>query len=228
MRVMSSGVEAQQVMEKRRAKLLIAEFNSLKPAVEGLQSCVQYALRHNIPIIGLTSNRRDAAIAHAISNGQITCFDTSKEMDKFHAKAGIILGARKQRVILGDDDRIVRELLRSRFEAGGFDVLQANDGEEVLACAQSNGADIIVLDRIMPRLDGLAALRMLKTDPRTYRIPVVMLTTKASPEQIAEGRRDGATAYILKPFSPDEVVLKCVDILDGNPRSDREFASYPP
>jgi len=81
---------------------------------------------------------------------------------------------------------------------------------QVLDLAARHQPNIIVLDRIMPGLDGLAVLKMLKTNPATSDIPVIMLTAKRKPKDIEEGRDAGAADYIVKPFTPEFVVSRCM------------------
>lgn len=109
-------------------------------------------------------------------------------------------------ILVADDERHLRESLTELFSAQGYSVLQAADGTEVLDLLRENLPDAIFLDLKMPRLDGLATLRMLKESPKRRRIPVVIVTAFGGSEQTIEGMKAGAYDYITKPFEPDEVL----------------------
>ena len=112
--------------------------------------------------------------------------------------------------LLGDDDTIVRELMIHSFKSQGIGAIGAANGAQVLDLAVRQQPNIIVLDRIMPGLDGLEILQMLKSNPATADIPVIMLTAKRRPKDIAAGKLAGATDYIVKPFTPNFVVSRCM------------------
>jgi DNA-binding response OmpR family regulator len=137
-----------------------------------------------------------------------------------HKKLFETLERQRLVAILCDDDPLIREFLKPRFEARGFEVVLAKDGDELLQLAGQVHPSIIVLDRVMPGLDGLDVLRLLKSKSATHNVPVVMLTSKNQPNEVADGMRSGAAAYLFKPFSPDQVLAKCLDIL-GLKRSQR-------
>src|SRR6185312_7033396 len=129
------------------------------------------------------------------------------------AKAHAALQRRKPSVVIGDDDRIVRELLKARFESQGYEIHLAHDGEDVIMLARAHTPSIIILDREMPKIEGLKVLSMLKAEPVTHEIPVIMLASKGRMEEIAEGRKGGAADYIVKPFAPDHLLARASEIL---------------
>jgi len=108
-------------------------------------------------------------------------------------------------VLVVDDDPIIVSLLQVNFEIEGYDVLTATGGEAGLAQARSGSPDVIVLDVMMPGIDGLEVARRLRDDPATKSIPVVMLSAKAQAADIQAGL-EVADDYITKPFEPLELL----------------------
>jgi two-component system alkaline phosphatase synthesis response regulator PhoP len=115
---------------------------------------------------------------------------------------------RPQTVLVIDDERDLIELVRYNLEKSGFDVIGATKAEAGLEVAKLNAPDVIVLDIMMPGQDGLDVCRQLRADARTARIPVIMLTAKASEADRVIGLEIGADDYLAKPFSPRELVAR--------------------
>ena len=90
----------------------------------------------------------------------------------------------------------------------GFEVLTAKTGVEALEAARAERPDLIVLDAMMPVMDGFAVLQNLKADDQTRDLPVVMLTALRDEKNIVSALEDGAEDYLVKPFSPDELVSR--------------------
>jgi DNA-binding response OmpR family regulator len=112
----------------------------------------------------------------------------------------------RRRTVLGvDDDPVIVKLLQVNFEMEGYKVLTAPDGEEGLERAQRDRPDIVILDVMMPRLNGLEVAKALKADPETMNIPVVLLSAKAQVSDIQAGQ-SLADEYITKPFDPLELL----------------------
>ena len=110
------------------------------------------------------------------------------------------------RVLTVDDSRTMRDMLRLALVKAGFDVVAAVDGEHGLEMLVENGADVIVTDINMPKLDGFGFIERVR-DNQTYRAtPILVLTTESDPEKKDRARRAGATGWIVKPFNPDKLV----------------------
>jgi DNA-binding response OmpR family regulator len=166
-----------------------------------------------LPILALTGQRKSAAVARAIVGTQLETLLKPVTPIELDARASAALQRRRLSVVIGDDDRIVRELLKARFETQGYQIHLAHDGEDVMTLARAHLPSIIVLDREMPKIEGVKVLGMLKADPATQHIPVIMLTSKGQAAEITEGRKAGAADYIVKPFAPDQVLARASQIL---------------
>lgn len=112
-----------------------------------------------------------------------------------------------------DDDADVVELLKFNLKRAGFAIGTASDGVEALKKACTLSPDLILLDLMMPELDGLAVCEILRRDPVTASIPIVMLTAASSQLSRLAGLDAGATDYVTKPFSPRELVSRIEEVL---------------
>ncbi|MDP9241901.1 MAG: response regulator [Actinomycetota bacterium] len=109
------------------------------------------------------------------------------------------------RTLVVDDDPDVRLVCRVALTSFGHEVLVARDGEEGLAAALQERPDVIVLDIMMPRKDGLSLLRDLRSDDSTRDLPVILLSALAASADQLRGYEAGADGYLTKPFSPDDL-----------------------
>ncbi len=110
--------------------------------------------------------------------------------------------ARSERVLVVDDEEDILELVRYNLSSEGYEVVTAVTGEAALDAARSAEPDLIVLDLMLPGIDGLDVARILKEDPRTRGIPIVMLTARGEEADVVRGLELGADDYLAKPFSP--------------------------
>ncbi|MGV8119838.1 MAG: response regulator transcription factor [Candidatus Xenobiia bacterium LiM19] len=121
-----------------------------------------------------------------------------------------------EKILVAEDEQDIQKVIKITLKfKGGFNVSFANNGLEVLDCVKQDRPQLIILDVMMPRMDGYETCRRLKADPDTSSIPVVFLTAKAQEKEIEEGLKLGAIDYIKKPFEPDEFVAKVKSILAG-------------
>ena len=119
------------------------------------------------------------------------------------------------RVLVVEDQRAQREMIADLLEGSGISVALANDGVEALEQIDSQCPDLVVLDIVMPRMNGYEVCRRLKQDPKTQNVPVVMCSTKGEEFDRYWGMRQGADAYIAKPFQPTELVGTVKQLLRG-------------
>ena len=116
-------------------------------------------------------------------------------------------------VLVVDDDPVIQKLLKVNFEMEGYDVITAGDGAEGLAAARSESPDVVILDIMMPKMNGLEVLAALKQDKNTEAIPVILLSAKAQSSDVQAGLDRGADAYVTKPFDPLELLDRVSEFL---------------
>jgi DNA-binding response OmpR family regulator len=112
-----------------------------------------------------------------------------------------------------DDEPEAVELLEFNLKKAGFEVITATDGAQAVRQARSGAPNLVVLDLMLPEIDGLEVCKMLRRDPATARIPIIMLTAKAAEVDRIVGLEVGADDYVTKPFSPRELVLRVNKVL---------------
>ncbi len=112
------------------------------------------------------------------------------------------------KILIADDSSTVRRLVAARLSADGYQVLEAADGAEAVELARSGRPDLLVLDKVMPKMDGFEVVRALREDPRTASVPIVMLTERTSEQDVLGGLGLGVEEYMPKPFSPLELSLR--------------------
>jgi two-component system, OmpR family, phosphate regulon response regulator PhoB len=113
-----------------------------------------------------------------------------------------------QTILLADDEKPLRILVHTTLEGPDFRILEASDGVEALETARRERPDLLVLDWMMPGLTGIEVARRLRESPETARIPIIMLTAKGQEADRALAAKAGITAYLVKPFSPLELLDK--------------------
>jgi len=113
-----------------------------------------------------------------------------------------------KKILVVDDEVYILHILDFSLGAEGYEVITAADGEEAIEKARTERPDLVVLDIMMPKVDGFEACRRLKGDPETNQIPVILLTAKGREVDRQMGIEVGADDYIIKPFSPTKLIEK--------------------
>ena len=121
------------------------------------------------------------------------------------------------RVLIVDDEPHIVKLLELKFKLAGYEVLAAASGQEGLKLARTKEPNLIILDIMMPDLDGFAVAQQLKADPTTQAIPIVFLSARTTEADEAQGMSLGAAAYVRKPFRPSQL-LSLVKEIGAVPR----------
>ncbi|HEV8026387.1 MAG TPA: response regulator [Stellaceae bacterium] len=116
-------------------------------------------------------------------------------------------------ILLVDDDPLLRTLVEHKLRLRGFEVISAESGEEGLKQASARRPDVIVLDAMLPELDGFEVLQRLQEDAATQSIPVIMLTARKQETDIVSALSKGARDYLVKPFLPEELVMRIRNLL---------------
>ena len=125
----------------------------------------------------------------------------------------------KKLILFVEDDPDIAKLGKVRLESAGYEVLLASDGMDALTKARSNKVDLIVLDLMLPKMDGYKVCRMLKFDAKYKKIPIIMLTARGAEEDKKLGKDSGADAYLVKPYEP-ETLLQNIKELIGKASSE--------
>ena len=113
-----------------------------------------------------------------------------------------------KRILAVDDEPHILKLIAFSLRSHGFDVLEASDGLSAVELAKTEHPDLILLDVMMPLLDGYEACRRIKADPASSDVPVFMLTAKTQLAEQTTGQEAGAVDYICKPFTPKDLVAR--------------------
>ena len=122
---------------------------------------------------------------------------------------------RRSRVLVAEDDKDIRELVTRKLLGAGYDVNAVADGPSALREAQSLRPDVAVFDVTMPGLSGLALITALRSEPATANLPVILLTARSEEFEVSAGLSQGATAYMVKPFSPRELLERVQAIISS-------------
>lgn len=123
-----------------------------------------------------------------------------------------------KKILAVDDEKHIVRLVQVNLERAGYEVVTANDGKEALQKVQEEKPDLVVLDVMMPYMDGFEVLQNLRRNPSTREIPVIMLTAKAQDADVFKGWQSGVDCYLTKPFNPMELlsfVKRIFDSMDG-------------
>ena len=120
----------------------------------------------------------------------------------------------KAKILLVDDEPSIVKMVGKRLEVEGFEVLVAMDGQDGLKKAQTENPELIILDIMLPKLNGYEVCTMLKQDTRYQKVPIIMFTAKAQDKDEKLGLECGANAYMRKPFKAQELIEKIRGLLN--------------
>lgn len=109
------------------------------------------------------------------------------------------------KILAVDDSASMRQMVRSALEADGYEVREAQNGQEALDALEAAPADLVISDLYMPTMDGLTLLRAIRQRPEHKFTPVLLLTTENGEEMKQRGRASGATGWLVKPFQPEQL-----------------------
>lgn len=128
----------------------------------------------------------------------------------------------RETIIVVEDEADIREVIEHNLRREGYTVRATPDGEEGLHLAQTTAPDLVLLDLMLPGLDGVEVCRRLKADPLTHAIPIIMVTAKGEESDIVLGLGVGADDYVAKPFSPKELLARVRAVLRRGPLKDTQ------
>jgi DNA-binding response OmpR family regulator len=116
-------------------------------------------------------------------------------------------------ILVADDEEDLRELVSYRLSRSGYEVVEAVDGQEAFELATERAPDLMVLDVMMPRLDGYELTRRVREQDSLRSVPVILLTARSQESDVSRGFDVGADDYLKKPFNPDELVARVRAVL---------------
>jgi len=128
-------------------------------------------------------------------------------------------GSDGRNIVVIEDEDAIRDIVAYNLERAGFEVATAGNGRDGLQLVRDVAPELVLLDLMLPEIDGREVCRALRADPATERIPVIMLTAKGSEAEIIEGLGAGADDYVTKPFSPRELVARVEAMLRRSGRA---------
>lgn len=118
-----------------------------------------------------------------------------------------------KKVLIVDDEEFVRQLIQIKLKFCGIETVEAGNGVEAIEKAVSERPDLILLDVMMPKMNGFEACQRLKANHETSHIPIIMLTARGDPSAKERGENAGALEYLTKPFSPQKLAERVLEIL---------------
>jgi len=118
------------------------------------------------------------------------------------------------RILIVDDESAIRLVCQLNFDAVGFQTLEAGDGETALALARSEHPDLILLDVMLPGIDGWGVAQELAASPETREIPILFLSARSDRADEARGYEAGGLGYVTKPFDPEDLISRVRDVLE--------------
>ena len=116
-------------------------------------------------------------------------------------------------ILTVDDSTSMRQMVKATLQSAGYDVVEAADGQEALDWARGNSVDLVISDVNMPRMDGITLVSQLRSLPAYRLTPLLLLTTESSQDKKMEGKRAGATGWIVKPFNPAQLLATLQKLL---------------
>lgn len=119
---------------------------------------------------------------------------------------GVLYAGRMARLLVVDDTASIRFLMRTNLELSGHEVLEAADGRECLDLLADEAVDLVLIDAVMPNLDGYATVSAIRADERIRGLPIIMVTTQSQAYDVRRGWDAGIDEYVTKPFDPDDLV----------------------
>ena len=120
-------------------------------------------------------------------------------------------------ILIVDDEPMTRNLLRLMLERSGFTIFEAEDGLKALDVVAEEPLDLLILDVMMPNMDGITVCETLRADIETADLPIILLSARTNPEAVRLGMQAGANRYLSKPISREELVRQVRDVLQGIP-----------
>lgn len=210
-----SGDDAMRVISKQIPDLVVLDI--MMPGINGHE--VLRRLKQDpdfvaVPVIMLTSKTEQQDVVSALHGGAIDYVIKPVDPDKLVSRINRTLDAGRFTVMIADNDHLILQLLESKYRNRGFKVMLSDDGKDAWSQIIKTLPDLIILDRMMPGMDGLAVLKNIREESSTANIPVIVLSARKEERDVAMGMKFGANDYIAKPFLPDDLMTRSLKLLE--------------
>ena len=200
------GMDALKSIMRQKPDLIVLDI--MMPGLSGhevLSRLKKDPTMTDIPIVMLSQSTQDHDLVNSIRSGAIDYISKPFQPQDLVTRIDGLLKASGRTVVIADNDPMIVHLLKSKFEFEGYRVVTAGDGQKALDLIAKYKPDLVLLDIIMPALDGTAVIHRMRQLPKTKDVPVLIMSTRIEKEDIEEGLSSGAQDYIPKPFSVDEL-----------------------
>ncbi len=167
----------------------------------------------SIPVLMLTASAKEQDVVAALHNGAAGYIVKPVDTNVLVSRVEKLCREMRQTVLIADNDPLILALLDHKFKEKGFNVVLTDNGLSTFGHIQSSKPDLVILDIVMPGIDGLSVLQMLRNDPVTKNIPVIVASAKNQESDIKAGRDAGANDYVVKPFSADDLIARSFNLL---------------
>lgn len=161
-----------------------------------------------IPVIMLTGKSGEKDVLNARHSGALDYIVKPFDPDQLVVKVALILESVRRTILIADNDSHIAQLMASKYRSEGYRVLTAGDGIKAWNTIYRAKPDLVVLDILMPGMDGLTVLENMRRDAGTKDIPVIIVSTRADADQVKEGFEAGAQDYMTKPIMTDDLLAR--------------------
>lgn len=202
-----NGDAAMRILLKEIPDLIILDI--MMPGITGhevLRRIKQDPGFVSIPVIMLTAQTQRQDVVNALHSGAIDYIVKPVNVEKLAARVEKTLDAGRFTVMLVDNDHLILQLLHGKYKESGFKVLDTDDGEKAWEQISKKLPDLVVLDRMLPGMDGIEILKRMRKTESTKNIPVIILSAKGEDHDIQHAMRAGAQDYVVKPFFTDNLL----------------------
>ncbi|MDB5490992.1 MAG: response regulator [Micavibrio sp.] len=212
----ADGGEAMRQIETRIPDLVILDV--MLPGLSGhavLQKLKFDPALSLIPVVMLSANAAEGEAESAKRLGAIDYILKPVEAEALIAHLEKILDAARYHVVLMDNDDTLLDLLGEKFRQRGFRVSTRNDGKEAWDYILKSLPDLVILDRMMPGMDGIAVLKNIRAEHATKNIPVIVLSARKEERDVKIGLQFGAQEYVTKPCDPEDLLNRSLALLQA-------------
>ena len=211
----SNGEAAMKIIGRDIPDLIILDIKM--PGMGGhelLRLVKQNPAYVSVPVLMLTGVAQEKDVVSALHAGAIDYVVKPVDVEQLIGRIEKILDASRFNVVIADNDLLILQLLEGKFRTRGFNVRLIDDGKKAWNTILRTLPDLVILDRMMPGMEGLAVLNAMRAEEATKRIPVIIVSARSQERDMDEGYKRGAQDYIAKPFIVDDLIARSVKLLN--------------